>query len=344
METMIDAVMLKNVVGLGRMLGLPEADLWAAARTDPADAQDPDARIPFGPLVWIWDFFMARFPGMPLGLRIGQMMTYDHLGLCGQLIKTSPDVRTALERAIRFNRLMDPLLTLELEESGGVAHLRLDHLPAVRAQVEPIEMMLAAIVSNVRRMSGESGEEVLLATHFAHPQKHSTEAYASIFPGAVLFDQPGYGLTFESSVLDWPLPNADVGAGRYIERYAETLVQQRGLSADDSMERQVRQHLHEAIVEGGDLQQDAVAEALGVGKRTLQRRLRAEGPSFAEVLGDVRRIHALRLLRQQGLAIYEVAFLLGYQEATSFYRAFKRWTGQTPEAFRRETDLVLAAA
>ena len=71
-----------------------------------------------------------------------------------------------------------------------------------------------------------------------------------------------------------------------------------------------------------------------MGPRTLQRRLRDEGTSFAKVRDSMRREMAVKLLRKQDLAVYEVAFLLGYSEPSTFYRAFRRWTGIAPLQYR----------
>jgi AraC-like DNA-binding protein len=70
--------------------------------------------------------------------------------------------------------------------------------------------------------------------------------------------------------------------------------------------------------------------------RTLNRLLAAEDTTHRELLDAVRRDEAARHLRGDHLSIAEVAFLLGFSELSSFYRAFKRWTGRTPAQFRQE--------
>ena len=77
-----------------------------------------------------------------------------------------------------------------------------------------------------------------------------------------------------------------------------------------------------------------MAVLLGVSERTLQRRLTELGRSFSDVVEDFRREEAARLLATPGLHLVEVAGRLGYAEQTSFTRAFRRWTGTTPGAWR----------
>jgi AraC-like DNA-binding protein len=80
---------------------------------------------------------------------------------------------------------------------------------------------------------------------------------------------------------------------------------------------------------------ETVARALAVSRRTLSRRLADEGTSFRHILDDVRRDFACALLQDRGLSVADVAFFLEYSEPAAFNRSFRRWTGQTPRAFRR---------
>jgi len=79
---------------------------------------------------------------------------------------------------------------------------------------------------------------------------------------------------------------------------------------------------------------EATARRLGVGPRTLQRQLRERGTSFRDVLESVRRELALAYVRQGKFDAAEVGFLLGFSRPSAFYRAFRRWTGGTPSAYR----------
>jgi AraC-like DNA-binding protein len=79
---------------------------------------------------------------------------------------------------------------------------------------------------------------------------------------------------------------------------------------------------------------DAVARALGCGRQTLYRRLRDEGTSFEALVEEVRRRLAKRLLRDPKVSVKEVGYRLGFAEPAAFSRAFKRWTGKSPAAWR----------
>jgi AraC-like DNA-binding protein len=82
---------------------------------------------------------------------------------------------------------------------------------------------------------------------------------------------------------------------------------------------------------------ERIARRLAMTPRTLQRRLRQEETSFAAVLEELRRDMAPSLLREGRMSVSEVAFLLGYEDPSSFQRAFRRWFGVSPRAFRATT-------
>jgi AraC-like DNA-binding protein len=77
-----------------------------------------------------------------------------------------------------------------------------------------------------------------------------------------------------------------------------------------------------------------VARRMATSERTLRRRLEEGGSSFRELLDDTRERLARNYVRDRRMALSEVAFMLGFSEPSAFHRAFKRWTGTTPAAFR----------
>jgi AraC-like DNA-binding protein len=96
------------------------------------------------------------------------------------------------------------------------------------------------------------------------------------------------------------------------------------------VERQI-----EALLPEGTLRIDSVAKAIGLSRQTLYRRLKAEGTTFETLVERVRRRLALRFIRDEGLAVKETAWRLGFAEPAAFSRAFKRWTGKSPADMRR---------
>ncbi len=105
------------------------------------------------------------------------------------------------------------------------------------------------------------------------------------------------------------------------------------LEAGTTAEERVRASLLERLPTGAG-SMGAVAHDLALSTRTLQRRLRDEGTTFQGVLNYTRESLALHYLAESDMPAGEIAFLLGYEDTRSFYRAFRAWTGKTPELAR----------
>lgn len=103
----------------------------------------------------------------------------------------------------------------------------------------------------------------------------------------------------------------------------------------DSFRRKVEAEL-EPLLATGPLRIERIARALGCSRQTLYRRLKAEGLTFEQVLDELRRRRALTLVRDASLPVKEIAWRLGFSDPAAFSRAFKRWTGRSPQAFRAQ--------
>ena len=125
---------------------------------------------------------------------------------------------------------------------------------------------------------------------------------------------------------------ADETLTGYLDQLAEGVA--RALSESVTFRQRVCRAIWSDL-SGGKPSVQQVASRLGVSTRTLQRRLEEEGTSFAQELDRLRQDLATRLLQDRSLAVYEVAFLLGYAEPSTFYRAFRRWKNVSPHEFRR---------
>jgi len=104
---------------------------------------------------------------------------------------------------------------------------------------------------------------------------------------------------------------------------------------ESSFRRRVEAELDSRLAEG-TLRIEPIARALGCSRQTLYRRLKAEGLTFEQVLDDLRRRRALKLVRDAARPVKEIGYCLGFSDPAAFSRAFKRWTGKSPQAFRAQ--------
>ena len=161
------------------------------------------------------------------------------------------------------------------------------------------------------------------------PSKRSTRT-SSARP-SIAARTEGVTLTFGPDLLSTPVRSADAELAAYFQSVLETA----GVFEDDEPElvRQIRTAVRDGLMQGTPTATE-VARVLGLGARTLARRLADLDLTFAKVLESTRRTLAERYLGDPKLSLAEVAYLLGYRDQSSFYRAFRRWHGQTPAAYR----------
>ncbi len=297
-----------------------------------AQLADPDARVPARIGVALWEE-VPRIVGDELfGLRLGQRASdVGAIPVLGYVVQTSPTLGEGLARALRYQRLVQTLNPAELLHAGTeaqlVVHIRARHVERLR---HATEFALAFTVSFAARVTGEP--LIPRGVRFAHAKPSSLEEHRRVFGDELRFDTPRTELDMEPAVLARPVLSADPHLCALIERHAEALLER--LPSSGSLTDRARAALVEGL-RSGRTDVAAVAEGLRMSARTLQRRLSAEGTSYAELLDALRRELALRYVGDHTLSLSEVAFLVGFADQTTFHRAFVRWTGRTPGAFRK---------
>jgi AraC-like DNA-binding protein len=310
--------------------GVPQSELLREAGITEAQLSDPDSRIPLAAIARLWRATTARLSDPLLGLRFGADARVRDLGLVGYTMAYSRNVESALRRLSRYSRIMSDALVVHIDGGREASWVRLDVQPALRAYRPAADARLAAALAMCREITG--APIAPLSVQFPYKQPPDTHAYEEFFRAPVEFGALATAFLLDAQDLARPVLAGDESLTTYLEQLAAdvltTLRNER--TARDAVRRVLSSELSEGVP---DL--EAVARALGMSARTLQRRLRAEGTSFAAVLGDLRHELAQPLLRDGGLGVSEVAFLMGYEDTRSFQRSFQRRTGLSPRAYRR---------
>jgi AraC-like DNA-binding protein len=244
--------------------------------------------------------------------------------------RNAPSVREACRRFVRYGSLLSEVHVFALEEHDSSAALvqRSPAAPSVGGR-HPNEMFAAIIVRLVCELI-EAPEAIRLVA-FAHPAPPDVSEQDAFFRCAVLFGRGENRIEFDRSLLDRPIKGADDALLAVLDEQAERIVAER-VAVSDAVSR-VRQQIRTAV-KNGQPTLELVATAMRVSPRTLQRRLTAEKTTFNALVDHVREELARAYIVNPRLALGEVAYLLGFSEISAFSRAFKRWTGSTPAAFR----------
>jgi AraC-like DNA-binding protein len=242
---------------------------------------------------------------------------------------SAPTWRAAIETAFRYSRVMNEAADFRIEIKDGKAQLILHSMvPLTRAGVD---FQSAAFHVTASRWIARDMPE--LEVWFSHDQPRDTANYRAVFGSARLrFGAPWNGFVYDAERLETKLASADPSLHRVLREHAERLLAE--LAPGDGVVEKVRAQVLSSLKDGPLAAVD-VAERMGITRRTLTRRLRQHGTSFTELLDDVRRQAALHYLTSTDHTAEDIAFLLGFSESSAFVRAFKRWQGVAPIAYRR---------
>lgn len=264
------------------------------------------------------------------GLQVGERYHLTSLGLLGYTMLASHTLAEAIEISQRFRPLALSICPVTLDSDHRGLWLRLDErvLPEDARQLV-IERGLAAwkrVLADLLQRP-YTPLEISLSASFSP----SCVDYAHYF-GCTVVTGPMSGMLLAQADLDSPLPLANA----LTQQTCASLCQQLCDNLDDVQGVLAQQVLHILLSHSNQrCRADAVASQLGISERTLHRRLVADGYSYRQLDERVRRNMAERLLVDSSLGLESIAQQLGYSEAAGFSRAFKRWTGYSPDQWRR---------
>ena len=323
------AAVIADVVDSAESLGVPRAELLALAGIDAATLADPDARIPIAADIAIWVELSKR----PIGLALGEKLGATSMGAVGYAMQHGRTVRDALEWHQRFRAVLHPELVADTELRETPAGNRLVFSKPMAAPFANLRQPVYAYASGMRALLRGLTGEMIDARSVTYPcaKSDDAETHERWFRCPVAWGGAQFEMTFDASVLDRPLPRNDARLFAYLAQQAQRLLA--ALPDSDSVSTQVKREVAKELATG-EPQQQVVARRMAMTPRTMQRRLATEGATFAAIVEAVRRERAELLMRDSKLTASEVGFLLGFSEPAAFFRAFRRWTGETPQGWR----------
>jgi AraC-like DNA-binding protein len=303
-------------------------DLLGPSGLSPAVLAEPGARLTIAQIEALVARARALNGEAGLGFYLGLQMRISSHGYLGFAAMAAATAREALELAMRFAPTRTSALALRLHVDGKDASLVIE-------EVAPLggarDVILLALVVGIRQL-GEAltGRSLPGTADVAFAEPAYVARFAGYIDGRIRFGQPLNQLLFDAALLDLPMSQADPAAVALARAQCERELAALG---EEAVATAVRRQL--ARPGGGFHGLDEVAAALAMSPRTLKRRLAAEGAAFSAILEGERRERAFLLLRDAELSLDQVAERLGYGDVAAFTRAFRRWTGGTPGAYRR---------
>ncbi|WP_054811176.1 AraC family transcriptional regulator [Nocardia arizonensis] len=306
---------------LARIIGLP-----------PAALDTDDLLIPDESVAAVLELAAHRLGRPDLGLRIAYRQDLDMLGPLALAIRNSPTLADVLECTERylFVHARALRLTMEPDPYGdrGVIGLRYGVAPGRPSPVQGTDLGLGFVHRAIQRLVED--RYGLRSVELPYRPPAPVAAYERFFDAPVRVDRPAAMLRVPSNLGNRPLSGGDEN----LHRLAMAFLAEQTDTADASLVPQIRATV-QRLLGTTPPEIGVVAALLAMHPRTVQRRLAAEGTTFAAILDDVRRHEARRYLTTTDMPMSQIASLIGLSEQATFTRCARRWWGSTPTALRR---------
>jgi AraC-like DNA-binding protein len=318
----------QEIAPMLREFGLDPVPIITAAGLDPRVFDDSASPIPYRALGRLCALSVARTQCPHFGLLVGRRATILSLGLVGRLMLHSETFGEALRGLVANLSVQDRVVvpSLHVEADTAVFSYAV-YQPEAESADQITDGAIACALNAARALLGQAWAptEVLLP----RTRPADAEPYRRHFRAPVRFDQEVAALVFPSRCLELRIVGADPLLRAMLEERVKQLKSAQSSEFSDDIRRLLRVRLtsnrHSA---------DDIADLLAIHRRTLSRRLKGGGTGYRDISNEIRFEIARQLLGDTEVPLGQIAAALDYSEAGSFSRAFRRWSGETPRAWR----------
>jgi AraC-like DNA-binding protein len=329
-ERTTSAAWVKGIADALGSAGLDARALCLEAGIDPDVLCDPIGRCASERVSRLWQLAVQRSGDPAIALRAAATTRPSKFEVVGYAMMSSPHLHAGLERLVRYLLILSDAANVTLSDGGVSCRLELE-LFGGRTPVpgERYEYDLLALLNFCRWIAGR--ELRPLQVELSHAPPAQPQRWRDAFQCAVRFEAPRNALVFLIDDLLLPLPAANPTMAELHDRFAGDHIQRLDQAR---LSVKARQLIIRSLPDG-EPKREAIAKALCISEKTLQRRLLEEGASFQQLLDDTRRELAERYLVQPTMSFAQAAYLLGFSDQGIFTRACKRWFALTPGQYRQ---------
>ncbi|HET7202529.1 MAG TPA: AraC family transcriptional regulator [Steroidobacteraceae bacterium] len=312
-----------------KKLGVDPATVLSEFGLTTAHFDHPDNTLSFGTRSALLGRCALAAQCPHFGLLVGLRGSTSVFGAIGFLMQSATDVRKALAVGTRYFRLHNPGVSVECRETKGFCVLNYTILDQVESGDEQtLDMAIAGMFRVMQSLCGYHWQPV--EVRLAHSRPRNLVPFRTFFQAPLVFDAEESALVFRSYWLDQLLSSADPLLHLFMQEHVTEVEAGRAEDLPGRLQR-----LLPSLVAMRRATPAEAARRLGMGVRTLNRRLAAAGTTFSVLLDRSRHSCAVQLLGNTTLPPGQVATRLGYANTSAFTRAFRRWNGVTPTEWRR---------
>ncbi|MFJ2991014.1 AraC family transcriptional regulator ligand-binding domain-containing protein [Collimonas sp. NPDC087041] len=300
-------------------------------QSSPTEIDDHMKRCPMGHWKSLVDRTAHYLDDPMLGFHLGQTIKTSHFGAAGYVLASCQNLGMATALMQQYKRLLYDASPTKVFVEGGDIVLQWGKDDSNDSRQQMHECTLASLVQFIRNITGQKIS--LTEISFINSAPLDVRPYNNFFDCIVLFEQPITALRAPLSLSNHQLCHTDSVLMHLLKKQLDDLLAK--LPPKNEFETIVRQCIIR-LIRDGEPELDNVANALHLTTRTLHRRLVEVGSNFRSLLDDVRQQMAEDFLHDTNLQLSDIAQLLGYAEQSTFQRAFRRWTGDTPLHYQQK--------
>lgn len=336
MEPTFSSRFASELIDFAAERGGDRAELISLTNLSPTAMNREDIRIPCTTMSLVWSTAMDQTGDTRLAMNLGISRMLGATRTTSLLMEASSTVLESFQLAVQYSALIADVMAVELGEIDDTIYIEFRARDVWRDQPEAVQLDCLAIsyvaaATSLNRLLGTHHPPRLLSLAFPAPA--DTAIWVEVFGCSPKFGAEHNRIGFPAELKSASVATGDPGLKAAIRHYADELSD--GFGGEPPMTRAVMA----AIVDGMSPQPpslDAVARTLGIGARSLQRQLKAEGYTYRRLVERVRMDLSERHLRDGRHSVDQVALLAGYADTSSFVRAFKRCKGQPPRRYSRQ--------
>ncbi len=310
--------------------GLDSPQIFKQVGVNLADIKKPNARLPTSAMVRVWQLAIELSEDPYIALRVAKFFSPTAFSALGMALATSENVYDALQRASRYSRIISDCSRTSLTESEQEVAFRVDLKYANQAQVyyPGVEAIFTSMFNLLRTVAGKGFNAK--GVYFKHTFMGDIKPFEDFFDCPVYFSSIHNEMVFDKQhIFDEQLFSnsaltltLDEWVEEYLSKFNKILIS-----------TQVKEYLLKHLAHG-KIDLPSISSALALSTRMLQRKLKDEGVSYSELLDECRQKMALKMITHNKLPLAEVSYILGFSDQSNFSRAFKRWTGTSPNMYR----------
>jgi AraC-like DNA-binding protein len=294
------------------------------------EIDDPERRIDARNQIAFLEAAAEALEDKFLGFSLAEEFDCRDLGLLYYVMASSDTLGGALKRASRYSRITNEAIVLQYREAIEPT-LRLTYAGIPRhADEHQIEFCIVAMVRVSRLLCGR--QLLPIRVSMMHVRSEGISKFARFLGKEIEFGSDADEIGFPAGAAEWALVNADQRLNKILLKVCEEALNAR--KRHNGALRVTVENIIAPLLPHGQAHAHVVATKLGMSERTLSRRLAEEGVTFIEILQRLKASLASRYLEDESMSVSKIAWLLGFEDASSFSHACRRWTGKSPRELR----------